>query len=223
VIVAASLAVAGWLAALTLVVVLVGWRRRFELVARAEHELRGPAAALLLAVERMRRDPRTRPAAGSLLLQLERLRAGLAELAAARAGRRAGAQPVPVSLRAMAAQAARGAQPLAAADGRRVEFDWRAGAARVRADRGKLAQVLANLTANAVEHGSGTVEVRGEEAGGNLRIEVRDEGAPRGRGISIAADAAREAGGELSFLVAPGGTSAVLEVPLEEDGTGLAA
>jgi signal transduction histidine kinase len=219
---ALSFAVAGWLSALALAVVLVSWRRRFELVARAEHELRGPAAALLLAAERMQRDPRTRPAAGSLLLALERLRAGLADLGAARVGRHAPPRPTPVSLRALAAQAARAVRPLAAADGRRVRFEWRAGAARVMADRGRLAQVLSNLTANAVEHGSGTVEVRGREDGGRLRIEVRDEGAPRGRGIAIAADAAREAGGELSFVVAPDGTSAVLELPLE-DGEPLAA
>ena len=212
-----GLAVAGWLSALALAIVLTGWRRRFELVARAEHELRAPAAALLLTAERMQRDPRTRPAAGSLLLQLERLRAGLADLGAARAGRRPAPEPASVSLRTLAAQAARAARPLAAADGRRVRFEWRAGAARVFADRGRLAQVLSNLTANAVEHGSGTVEVRGREAGGRLRIEVRDEGGPRGRGIAIAADAAREAGGELSFVVAPDGTAAVLELPLEDD------
>jgi hypothetical protein len=51
---------------------------------------------------------------------------------------------------------------------------------------------------------------------------VRDEGAPRGRGIAIAADAARQAGGELSFVVAPEGTRAVLELPVE-DGPPLAA
>ena len=221
-IVALGLAVGGWLTALALALVLTIWRRRFELVARAEHELRAPAATLFLTAERMERDPRTRAAAGALLLQLERLRAGLADLSAARAGRRAAARRTPVSLRALAAQAAAGARPLAAASGRRVRFDWRAGATRVLADHGRLAQVLANLTSNAVEHGSGTVEVRGREAGGKLRIEVRDEGAPRGRGIAIAADAAREAGGELSFVVAPEGTSAVLELPLE-DGRPLAA
>lgn len=216
-IVATGVAVAGWLAVLALALVLLGWRRRFELVSRAEHELRGPAAALMLTVERMQRDPRARPAASAMLLQLERLRAGLADLEAAGKGRRASPQPAPLSLRSLAAQAARAVRPLAAADGRRVRFEWQAGAARVRADRGRLAQVLANLTANAVEHGTGTVEVRGQEAGGNLRIEVRDEGRPRGRGIAIAADAARDAGGELSFVVAPDGTSAVLELPLEGD------
>jgi signal transduction histidine kinase len=215
-------AVAGWAVALALAPVVWRDRRRFELVARAEHELRGPAAALTLAAERMGRDPRTRSSAQSLLLQVERLRTGLADLTAARAGTRAPARPRAVSLRALAAQAAMGARPLAAATGRRVRFDWRAGAAWIRADRGRLAQLLSNLTTNAVEHGSGTVEVRGQEEGGRLRIEVRDEGAPHGRGIAIAADAARAAGGELSFVVAPDGTAAVFELPLE-DGSPLAA
>ena len=209
------LAAMGWLAAAMLALRLSSLRRRFELVARAEHELRGPATALLLTVERMRRDPRTRAAAQALLLQLERLRAGLGDLGAARAGRRPPARPVSLGLRTLAAQAAAGARPLAAARGRRVRFDWRAGSPRVQADRGRLAQVLANLTANAVEHGSGTVEVRGRRDGAKVRIEVCDEGAPRGRGIAIAASAAREAGGELSFVAAPGGTAAVLEFPID--------
>jgi signal transduction histidine kinase len=220
--VTAGLALGGWALALALALRLAASGRRFELVARAEHELRGPASALLLAAERMQRDPRTRPAASSLLLSLERLRAGLADLTAARAGKRAPAQPQPVSLRGLAAQAAVGVRPQAAASGRRVRFDWRAGPAWIQADRGRLAQVLSNLTTNAVEHGSGTVEVRGEEEAGKLRIEVRDDGAPHGRGIAIAAEAARAAGGELSFVVAPEGTSAIFELPLE-DGHPLAA
>ena len=212
-----ALAVAGWSIAALLTLRLVALRRRLELVARAEHELRGPATALLLSAERMQRDPRARPAAQALLVQLERLRTGLADLGSARAGRLAAAHADARSiLRLLAAQAVAGARPLAAAAGRRVRFDWRGRAPRVWADRGRLAQVLANLTANAVEHGEGTVEVRGREADGRLRIEVRDEGAPRGRGIAIAADAAREAGGELSFVVAPEGTRAVLELPLED-------
>jgi len=217
-----ALAMVGWSIAVVLTLRLVALRRRFELVARAEHELRGPAAALLLTAERMQRDPRVRPAAQALLIQLERLRAGLADLGSARSGRLAAARASAVDPRALAAQVAAGARPLAAAHGRRVRFDWRGRTPRVWADRGRLAQVLANLTANAVEHGEGTVEVRGREADGRLRIEVRDEGAPRGRGIAIAADAARKAGGELSFVVAPEGTSAVLELPLE-DGPPLAA
>ena len=191
-------------------------RRRFELVARAEHELRGPATALVLTAERMRRDPRTRAAAQALLLQLERLRAGLGDLGAARAGRRSPLRPASLGLKTLAAQAAAGVRPLAAANGRRVRFDWRAGLPRVQADPGRLAQVLANLTANAVEHGSGTVEVRGRRDGAKVRIEVHDEGAPRGRGIAIAARAAREAGGERSFIAAPGGTAAVLELPIDD-------
>ena len=63
----AALAVAGWALALALLAVM---RRRLELVARAEHELRGPVTVLNLAV----RDP-------SLEFQLDRMRAGLAHSA----------------------------------------------------------------------------------------------------------------------------------------------
>ena len=163
----------------------------------------------------MQRDPRTRPAAQSLLLQLERMRAGLADLAAARSGRRADASPSSLSLRGLAAQAAATARIPAAAAGRRVRFDWRAGPARVRADRGRVAQVLANLTANAVEHGSARSRWWGARAPASCGSRCADEGAPRGRGIAIAADAAREAGGDLSFVAAPEGTAAVLELPIE--------
>jgi signal transduction histidine kinase len=54
----------------------------------------------------------------------------------------------------------------------------------VRADRGRLAQALGNLVANAVEHGSGPVELRGGRTGENVRVEVRDgsAAAPR-RGV----------------------------------------
>jgi signal transduction histidine kinase len=211
-----ALAVAGWSVALGLMLRVVSHRRRFELVARAEHELRAPATALVLSAERMQRDPRLRPSAQALLLQLERLRTGLADLASARAGRIAPARATPVDLRSVAAQAAAATRPLAAAAGRRVRFDWRGRSPRVRADRGRLAQVLANLTTNAVEHGAGTVEIRGREREGRVRIEVRDEGAPRGRGIAIAAGAAHEAGAELTFVVEPEGTSAVLELPVED-------
>jgi hypothetical protein len=72
-------------------VALVGWglavalacsmRRRLSLVADAEHELRGAAAAIGLAAERM---PRGGPYAVMVRLQLDRMTAGLADLTAAR-------------------------------------------------------------------------------------------------------------------------------------------
>jgi signal transduction histidine kinase len=212
--VTAVLALAAALATSTaaLALALARARRKLELVARADHELRGPAAALLLAVERMGRDPRHLGAARGLLIELERLRTGLDDLAAARTGSRAAARPVELRLDRLAAAAAAAARPLAAARGRRVSFDWRGGPGRVRADRGRVAQALANLTANAVEHGDGTVEVRGREEHGAVRVEVRD----RGRGLAIAADAARDAGGRLLVERSGEETVAALELPVAE-------
>jgi two-component sensor histidine kinase len=82
------------------VVALAGWglavglacsmRRRLSLVADAEHELRGAAAAIGLAAERMWRG---QPHAAMVRLQLDRMAAGLADLAAAR-GRRSADPPL---------------------------------------------------------------------------------------------------------------------------------
>src|SRR6185503_2663761 len=55
-----------------------------ELVARAEHELRGAATALALACEALRRDPAASGHATVIEAQLDRLRAGLEDLGSAR-------------------------------------------------------------------------------------------------------------------------------------------
>ena len=76
-----ALAVAGWALAACLLAVL---RRRLALVADAEHELRGAAAAIGLAAERMKRAGATRAFASLLDVQLDRAMAGLADLERAR-------------------------------------------------------------------------------------------------------------------------------------------
>ncbi len=177
------------LAALARVWVL---RRRLELVARADHELRGPLTALLMAAERG-----LPPGA-----ELARVRLGLEDLAAARSGRRARAGRERVDLFDVARTAARGA----------AAVDWDAGRAVARTDPRRLAQALGNLVANATEHGRGPVVVRGRRAGARVRIEVVDRGpgipaarrrrrqprpGGRGRGLAIAAAAAHDAGGRL--------------------------
>jgi C4-dicarboxylate-specific signal transduction histidine kinase len=83
---------------------------------------------------------------------------------------------------------------------------------------------LGNLVANAVEHGSGTVEVLGRRRGDRVLVEVRDEGAfvgkgrrrGRGRGLSIASGAAEDAGGRLTLERRKDGTVAALELPTAE-------
>jgi C4-dicarboxylate-specific signal transduction histidine kinase len=147
-------------------------RRRMTRLADAEHELRGAATAIGLVAER----------SPSMRLELDRMEAALADLAAAR-----GACAPPAS----------------------------------GLEAGRLAQVLANVIANAAEHGLGPVEVRAARpAGGPLRLELRnrDRGGGgahtgRGRGVVIAQRAARELGGRVSVVSEGGFTRTVVELP----------
>ena len=198
----------GWLVAACLLLML---RRRLELVARAEHELRGPAGVVGLAVERMRRDPSVRRHVAPLDVELARLRAGLEDLRCARRGRRAAPRREAVELEPLARGAAGAWAAVLRARGRTVRVDWRAGRATVDADRGRVAQAFANLMANAAEHGSGPVEVLGRRVGGGVRVEVRNG---RGRGLAIASSAAESAGGRLDF--AERGCDAVAAIELPE-------
>jgi signal transduction histidine kinase len=183
-------------------------RRRLELVALAEHELRGPVAVVSLAAERMRREPAGRRYAQALDTELERLRAGLGDLAAARSGRRRSGRARRSELEPLVRS---GVEAWRAA-GRAVRLDWRAGRAAVLADPGRLAQALGNMLANATEHGDGPVEVRAERVGGAVRVEVRNQ-TERGRGLGIAADAARDAGGSLRLARQDAAVVAALELP----------
>jgi signal transduction histidine kinase len=191
VVVLAAAACVGW--AVTIVLALA-MRRRLSLVADAEHELRGAAAAIGLAVDRVSRTGGTIGLSALVRLQLDRMAAGLEDLAAARAPRRGG-------------------RVLAEAD----------------TDAGRLAQVLANLIANATEHGVGAVDVTTSRPPGAVRIEIRNRNRPRelddasaartagrGRGLAIAERAARELGGRLSVESWGGETRAELELPAPE-------
>jgi signal transduction histidine kinase len=81
-------------------------------------------------------------------------------------------------------------------------------------EAGRLAQVLANVIANAAEHGVGPVEVRATRL--ELRNRDRDRGGGptgRGRGVVIAKRAARELGGRVSVVSEGGFTRTVVELP----------
>jgi signal transduction histidine kinase len=201
------LAVSGWVAAAA---ALRRLRSRLELVADAEHELRGPATALSLVCERMRRAGGVASPYPELVdAQLARMRMGLEDLGAARRGRRASSTARPQALRPLALGAAAGV-------GSEVRTDWDAGVPRVVADRGRLAQALGNLVDNAAEHGDGLVELRGRRLDGTVRIEVRNGSADRGRGLRIAARAAESAGGRIELGVEEGQVVAALELPAGE-------
>ena len=203
----------GWMLAIVLACLCARLRRRLELVAAAEHELRGPATAIGLAAAALRREPGGLRRALAFEAELERMRAGLDDLSAARAGRRSPVMPVALPLERVLRGATAGWRPA----GRPMRFHWDAGPAIVRADRRRLAQAFSNLLANAVEHGSGRVEVRGRRAGERVRVEISDEG-PRGRGLGIAARAVEEAGGVLEVECAADGTTVAVELPLAAEG-----
>jgi signal transduction histidine kinase len=217
----------GWLA--TGLIALRVLRRRLELVARAEHELRGPATALELACQRMRRDPAASRHAAVLEAQLERLRAGLDDLGVARrGGRPAQRASSPVELAGFVHATL---EPWRTRLGR-CSVEWRAGRAAAVADRGRLAQALGNLLANSAEHGAGDLTLRARRVPGAVRLELRNGnrnaagGVPatprgrsfavpreRGRGLTIAAEAARDLGGRLLVRTEGAATVAVLELP----------
>lgn len=223
-----ALAIAGWMSAALAVGLLVTLRRRLEATADAEHELRGPLAALSLALESSRlgrlSDAELRAAMDS---QMDRALHGLAELAAARTGREKQSRSSVVRLDDLAGRLAAGWEPVARASGRLVRLDWAAGPVSVRADPGRLAQALGNILSNAVEHGDGRVTVRARRRGAGVRLEVASSGgwgrAPgadrrpgRGRGLAIAARAVEDAGGSLAVAARPSESELAIELPLDE-------
>ena len=201
-------------------------RRRLELAARAAHELRGAAMVLGLAAAALRREPGGLRLARAFESQLDRLATAIADLDAARSGRRARPRPAALPLERVVRSTAAGWAPAARSAHRRLRFRWDGPPAVVSADRGRLAQVLGNLVSNAIEHGSGPVEVSGRREGHLAVVEVRDggparradkaAGPDRGRGLRIAGDAVEEAGGTLKLERTSEGTVAAVELPLTE-------
>lgn len=187
---------AGWAVAAPAMVAVVAQgvaaRRRRALVARACHEVRGPLTALGLAVNGMGRRGEA-PAACLTALEAEVTRAAIAveDLVCAGRGLRTRERPEAIELGALLEDTV-GA--------------WRAGGREVRldpvpetwlvADRARLARAVANLVANAVEHGEGAVVVRVRPAADWLAIEVADEGAGLPAPVAtLVALAARNGGG----------------------------
>jgi signal transduction histidine kinase len=225
-------AMAGWSLAVGLALVVLRLRRRLDLVAEAAHELRGPVAAFSYAVAWLRREPGGVRRALRFEAELERMRAGLADLSAAREGRRAPARPRTVALERLVDGAAAGWRAAVGID-RGVTVDWNAGRAHVQADRSRLSQALGNVLANAAEHGSGPIEVHAVRKGSrSVRVEVRDGGPAvragrrrggafaRGHGLAIARRAIREAGGTFELDCDRDGTVAAIELPLAHSADG---
>jgi two-component system, OmpR family, sensor histidine kinase SenX3 len=192
----AAVACAGWGVA---VVLFASMRRRFSLVADAEHELRGAAAAIGLAAERVSRTGAMVAFSSLVRLQLDRMGAGLEDLAAAQAPRRA----------------ARGGS---LGDG---EMD----AGRLAQVLGNL---VANATEHGVGSvdvstsrpaGAVRIEIRNRNRPRELDDARTARTGGRGRGLAIAERAARELGGRLSVESREGETRAELELPAREAGS----
>lgn len=226
-----------WAVAASAVVVAgLSWRelrRGRELVARACHELRGPLTAAHLALHAGARHADA--AAGTRLaaIELELRRAGLAldDLAAARAGRRAGDRDEVVDVAELIADQAAAWGAIAPVFGCELRVAPAAPDVLVRGDRVRLAQAIGNLLANALEHGAGRVEVGARSVAGRVRIEVSDEGAGlpapvaqlarrprggrgrRGRGLAIASDIVARHGGRLVSAPSARGARLAIELP----------
>jgi signal transduction histidine kinase len=189
-------------------------RRRLERVACAEHELRGAATALALVCEGWRRDAGSGPPVDGVEVQIDRLSAGLADLDAARGGRRVPAGRVAVDLgRFIDGSLAPWRSAIDAAGPVTPELE-------LSADRGRLAQALGNLFANAAEHGSGHAELRTRATPSGVRLELRNLRGParapapgRGRGLAIAKEATHELGGRLDVRVEGDHVVAALDLP----------
>ncbi len=225
----ASLTFAGWALATAAALLLLVARRhdaaRRERIARACHELRGPLHAAGLALHGAGASPRVAAARA----ELRRAALALADLDAAPVGERAADRVVAVDLRALVTRHVDAWRALAVERGGSLEVWLPARPAVVHGDPLRLAQAIANLVANAAEHGGGHIGLRvGEPGGERVVVEVVDTGpglpAPvatlarrprgrRGRGLAIAADVAAAHGGRLAAAPAPCGARLVLELP----------
>jgi two-component sensor histidine kinase len=175
-----AVAVAGWALAVALA---CSMRRRLSLVADAEHELRGAAAAIALAAERMWRTGATAAFSSLVRLQLERMSAGLEDLSTAREWRRRAASVGDAPL-----DPGRLAQVL-----------------------GNLAANATEHGVGAVDVKTTRIEISNRNRPRDRdRVEIPSG---RGRGLAIAERAARELGGRLLVESHDGQTTAKLELP----------
>lgn len=159
-------------------------RQRRELIANVSHELRTPITALRGMLENIvdgvaAADPDTLASALAQTERLGRLVTELLDLSRLEAG----AVPLnllDVDLAAFLAEAVREAEVTAAGAGRDVRFTFSATDApgQLRADPGRLHQVLANLLDNAARHSppGGLVLVAARAHRDGVMIEVTDEG-----------------------------------------------
>jgi len=183
-----------------------------EAVAQAAHELRGALTAAALALQ---------GGATADVVQVELDRAAvvvsdLDDTAPTHSGE--------CDLRELVLRQAFAWRIQAAAAGREIDVDPGAVPLPVRGQPGRVAQVLGNLVANALEHGRGRVEVRvwphgfsiGDEGDGlpaSLEALAASPRGRRGRGLAVVSRIVASLGGSVAAEVTPGGARMVVELP----------
>lgn len=191
--------------------VLVNWallHRRSGLLLDAIHEARRPLAAVMLGLDCVAREASNqRVDSHCTALRGEIGRAALA--LDSMGGRRRCPVLVPVDLSSVAEQLARAWAPLASGRGGSISLGSKVsgGLAEALGDPTEVAQAASNLVANAVEHGSGPVEIGIQRTAGRVSLVVtnpspqadRPHGPTRGRGLRIASRLARRSGGQLNI------------------------
>ncbi|MFT4048667.1 MAG: sensor histidine kinase [Solirubrobacterales bacterium] len=223
-------------------------RRRRGALARELHELRGAITSARLAVDlmpvldldkpgvcRAASDELERTYATlsdfevllhSRLVAPSLTRDGLAEAGAMRRARR-----LRLDARVELERLAMIWSEAARREGRELRFEWSGPEDGVWANgpKRRFVEVVANLLANAIRHGNGTITLSARMRSDSLRIEVSDEGPglPRplsgmtrrpqrgehGHGLSIARESARQLGGRLASAPSASGATLAFTVP----------
>jgi two-component system sensor histidine kinase QseC len=149
--------------------------RRFT--ENAAHELRTPLAVLGLRLQRARQGDCDWPRIEQDLAQMNRLVSQLLDLArkenAGRGG--PGALRDVVNLSRLAREAGAMILPMAEAQGRSLILTL-PDAMPVYADADDLRDAIRNLLENALQHGSGTIRLSGQNTGATSTLHVSDEG-----------------------------------------------
>ena len=204
------------------------WTRRA--VSCAEHELRGPLAAVLLAIDLGLRDGGLGAAQLSVVrAELRRAERALGDLARARHGLAPVTAASNVDVPRVVRNSVEAWRPVAVARGVTLEFSAEAQCRPLLGDAVRLAQATGNLIANAIEHGGSRVHVTAGNAACGIRVAVSDDGpglpprviagrggratGGRGHGLALVAGIAAAHGGRLSACEQADGASLVLELP----------
>lgn len=244
------LALAWIVGSIVLLAVIALARRRRGALARELHELRGALTAARLAVDLMPMIDLDRPGAfRAASEELERSYSSLSDFEHLLHARLVAPSLNAQSVGALRARRARFDArseldrlaliwgEAAQRGGRELRFEWDGPAQGVHANgpRRRFVEVVANLLANAVQHGAGRIDLTARVRSDHLRIEVTDQGpglaAPtarllrrvpkgmHGHGLSVARRAATALGGGLHSAPSAGGARFVFKVPALHDPT----